>query len=228
MRRAYPWLWFDADGTLFDWDHAEVTAFGQAFADLGTPCGAEYLETYRRINRDLWAAMERHEISPGDLKERRFALLAEELALECSPAHLSAAYVARLCERAELIDGALEVLDSLRARCRFAIVTNGLGAVQHSRISRSALRGHFAGVIVSEEVGAAKPAAAFFDAAFERLGHPPKSDVLLIGDSLSSDIRGGAGYGLDTCWFNPGGEPRPGDLEITYEIADLRELPELV
>jgi 2-haloacid dehalogenase len=138
MKRAYPWLWFDADGTLFDWEHAEVTAFAQAFADLGTPCGAGYLEVYRRINRDLWAAVERHDISPGDLKERRFALLAEELGLPCTPAELSAAYVARLAERAELIDGALEVLDDLRPRCRLAIVTNGLGAVQHSRIARSA------------------------------------------------------------------------------------------
>lgn len=228
MKRAYPWLWFDADGTLFDWQHAEVTAFGQAFADLGTPCGDGYLETYRRINRDLWAAVERHEIRPGDLKERRFALLAEELALPCTPAELSAAYVARLTERAELIDGALEVLDSLRSRCRLAIVTNGLGVVQHSRIARSALRAHFAGVIVSEDVGAAKPTAAFFNAAFERLGYPPKSDVLLIGDSLSSDIRGGADYGIDTCWYNPVGEPRPDDLAITYEISDLRQLLELV
>jgi len=77
---------------------------------------------------------------------------------------------------------------------------------------------------ISEEIGAAKPHAAFFEIAHEQTGHPPKSEILVIGDSLSSDIRGGIGFGVDTCWFNPNGDPRPDGLAITYEIQSLREL----
>ena len=82
-------------------------------------------------------------------------------------------------------------------------------------------------------MGAAKPQPAFFDAAFARTAarneRPAKSDVLIIGDSLTSDIQGGVDYGLDTCWYNPNAEPRPGDLQqITYEIRHLPELLEMV
>ena len=122
------------------------------------------------------------------------------------------------------MDGAEEVLRTLQATCRLAIVTNGLLAVQRSRLARSRIRDYIAELIISEEVGAAKPEPAFFTAAFARMGQPAKSDVLLIGDSLSSDMQGGLDYGLDTCWYNPAGEPRPNGLPITYEIGHLHDL----
>ena len=73
-------------------------------------------------------------------------------------------------------------------------------------------------------MGAAKPHPAFFDAAFARTGHPSKQDVLVIGDSLTSDMQGGVDYGIDTCWFNPMGEPQPEGLPITFEIRHLRDM----
>jgi 2-haloacid dehalogenase len=224
MRRHYPWLWFDADGTLFDYNRAESVALQQAFQCVNLPFDEEYLAVYRRINQQLWQALERREITSAALPVRRFELVAETLQLACSPSEMSAIYLEQLALCSELIDGALDVLRALRETCRFAIVTNGFQAVQRSRLARSAIREYITDVIISEEVGAAKPTSAFFAAAFDRLGHPDKSDVLLIGDSLTSDMQGGVDYGLATCWFNPAGEPRPDGLPITYEIADLREL----
>lgn len=224
MRKHYPWLWFDADGTLFDYNRAESVALQQAFQCVDVPFDEGYLAVYRRINQDLWQALEQRDITPAALPVRRFELLAEALQLACSPADLSAAYLDQLALCTELIDGACAVLHALQATCRFAIVTNGFRAVQRSRLARSAIREYITDVIISEEVGAAKPKPEFFAAAFARLGHPAKSDVLLIGDSLTSDMQGGVDYGLATCWFNPAGEPRPNGLPITYEIADLREL----
>jgi YjjG family noncanonical pyrimidine nucleotidase len=228
MRKHYPWLWFDADGTLFDFDRAESLALRQAFESLNLAFGDEYLDVYRRINGQLWQALERREITPGALQVRRFELLIEALHLACPPSELSAAYVERLALCVDLIDGAYEVLQALQGTHRIAIVTNGLQAVQRGRLAHSAIRAFISELIISEEVGAAKPKPAFFEAAFARLGHPARSEVLLIGDSLSSDIQGGADYGLDTCWFNPAAEPRPEDLPITYEIRRLRELLELL
>jgi 2-haloacid dehalogenase len=126
------------------------------------------------------------------------------------------------------MDGAYEVLEKLHGRCRIAVVTNGLEAVQRSRMSHSTIRPFITQLIISEEVGAAKPQAAYFDAAFARTGHPPKHDVLIIGDSLTSDMQGGVDYGIDTCWYNPAGEPRPESLPITYEIRNLHELLDIV
>jgi 2-haloacid dehalogenase len=228
MKKHYPWLCFDADGTLFDYDHAENIALKQAFQSLHIPFEDTYLDIYGRINQQLWQALERREITPTVLQVRRFELLLETLHLAGSPTQISAAYLEQLALRAELIDGAADVLHALEGACRFAIVTNGLQAVQRSRLAHSAIRDCISELIISEEVGAAKPKPAFFEAAFARLGHPARSDVLVIGDSLSSDMQGGVDYGLDTCWYNPAGAPRPGDLPITYEIAHLRELLEIL
>lgn len=228
MRKHYQWLLFDADGTLFDYNQAESIALKLTFQFVNAPFEDQYLEVYRRINQQLWLALEQREITPALLSVRRFELLLEALQLTCSSIHMSAAYLEQLALRAELIDGAYEVLHTLQATCRLAIVTNGFQAVQRSRLAHSAIGGYISELIISEEVGAAKPKPAFFDNVFARLGYPAKSDVLLIGDSLTADMQGGVDYGLDTCWYNPAGKPRPDDLPITYEIAHLRDLLEII
>jgi 2-haloacid dehalogenase len=228
MKKHYLWLWFDADGTLFDYDRAESTALKSTFESLDLRFEGDYLDTYQRINRELWQALEQREITPDVLRVRRFEQLLEAVQLSGSADKMSTAYIEQLALCAELMDGAYEVLGALQASCKFAIVTNGLQAVQRSRLACSTIKEFISELIISEEVGAAKPQTAFFDAAFARTGHPAKSDVLIIGDSLTSDIRGGVDYGIDTCWYNPKAEARPAGLPITYEIRHLRELLDLI
>lgn len=228
MKKHYPWLFFDADGTLFDFNGAEATAFRNAFDLLKVPFEESYLDTYQTINRDLWQALERDDITPAVLRVRRFELLLEALQLEGSADDLNVVYVEQLGLYTLLLDGAYEVLETLYKSSRIAIVTNGLKAVQRSRMSHSTIQPFITELIISEEVGAAKPHPAFFDAAFARTGNPPKSDVLLIGDSLTSDMKGGVDYGIDTCWYNPTGERKPDEFAVTYEIQHLRELFEII
>jgi YjjG family noncanonical pyrimidine nucleotidase len=228
MKKHYPWLWFDADGTLFDYNWAEATALKKTFESLSLPFEDGYLDIYRQINSGLWLALERQEIKQDVLRVRRFELLLEALKLSGSPDEMSTAYVEQLGLCAELMDGTYEVLQALHETSRIAIVTNGLRTVQRSRLEHSTIRDFITELIISEELGAAKPGPAFFDAAFARTGYPPKSNVLIIGDSLTSDMQGGMDYGIDTCWYNPAAEPRPDGLSITYEIRHLRELLEVV
>jgi 2-haloacid dehalogenase len=229
MKKHYPWLWFDADGTLFDYNRAEATALKNAFRSLSLPFEDEYLDVYRRINQGLWQALEQSEITPASLQSRRFELLLESLRLRGSAEHISSAYLEQLALCAELIEGAYEVLQTLHGKSRIAIVTNGLQTVQRGRLAHSKIRDFIDELIISEEVGAAKPQPAFFEAASAQTGNPPKSDVLIIGDSLSSDMRGGLDYGIDTCWYNPESDPLPADLgQITHEIRRLGELLELL
>ena len=228
MKKHYPWLFFDADGTLFDYNRAEATAFRKAFDLLKFQFEESYLDTYQTINRDLWQALERHEITPAVLRLRRFELLLEALQLAGSADALNVAYVEQLGLCTDLMDGAYEVLQTLSRTSRIAIVTNGLEAVQRSRLSHATILPFIHALIISEEVGAAKPHPAFFDAAFQETGNPARNGVLIIGDSLTSDIRGGVNYGIDTCWYNPASEPVPMDLSITYEIRYLRDLLDII
>jgi 2-haloacid dehalogenase len=228
MKKHYPWLWFDADGTLFDYNRAESTALQKAFELLNLQFEPAYLDTYRKINHGLWQALERQEIKPDILRVRRFELLLDALQLNSVPDQMSAAYIEQLGICTDLMEGAYEVLQTLRGNCKLAIITNGLQAVQRSRLDRSTIRDFIDALIISEEVGAAKPHAAFFDAAFARTGYPSKKDILIIGDSLTSDIQGGVNYGIDTCWYNPAGEPAPEALSISYEIKNLHQLLEFL
>lgn len=222
--QRYRWLLFDADGTLFDYDRAESTALAHALQQIGVKFRPDHLAAYRRFNQEVWLALERGEITPGVLKVRRFERLFQSIGVEHSPADFSGRYLEALADCVELIEGALTVVQTLSRKYRLAVVTNGLSAVQRRRLDRSAIRDCIAEIVISEEIGAAKPAGAFFDATFARLGKPSKAEVLMIGDNWGSDIQGGVQYGLDTCWYNPGRQPRPNSPIITREIASLQEL----
>ncbi len=220
----YQWLLFDADGTLFDYERAEAVALVRAFQRCRLLFKPDFLTAYRDINQKVWQSLEKGLTTPDELKVQRFELLFEVIGITHEPAGFSDVYLECLAECSELIAGACDMLNALRRNYRMAILTNGLQAVQRARLARSAIRGQISAIIISEEIGFAKPAKEYFDAAFARLGNPPKSEVLMIGDNWVSDIQGAAWYGLDTCWFNPRRQPRPDCLAITLEVASLREL----
>jgi 2-haloacid dehalogenase len=220
----YSWLLFDADGTLFDYDRAERLALEKALTQIGVSFGPSHLATYRQINQELWHGVEKGEITPGVVKVRRFELLLEAIEVAYSPTALSASYLEHLANCSELVEDAATVLAALHQKYRIAILTNGLTVVQRGRLGRSVIRHHVSDIIISEEIGAAKPARAFFATAFARLEHPSKREVLMIGDGWASDIQGAIQYGIDACWFNPARKPRPANTEIAREITSLREL----
>ena len=226
----YTWLLLDADGTLFDYDKAESGALSATFVQFGLHYDADVLATYRMVNDQIWRDFEEGKITQERLKARRFALLFEALALSPAPdaAAFSARYLDNLGDCAALIDGTLDVLDALHGHVRLALITNGLKEVQYSRLARSGLDAYFEAVIISDEIGVSKPHAGIFDVAFARMDNPAKATVLIVGDSLTSDIKGGSDYGIDTCWYNPAGKPCALDVTITYEIGELSALLDIV
>jgi 2-haloacid dehalogenase len=224
----YSWLLLDADGTLFDYDRAEAAALRRTFEQLGAPFEPGHVEVYRRINGQIWLDFEQGRISQEDLRTRRFEILFDAVGVRLAPGAFSIRYLDNLAHGTDLIDGAAEVVRALHGRVDLMLITNGLHEVQRPRIARSALNGYFADLVISEEVGAAKPDPLIFDVAFQRMGRPRKEAVLMVGDSLTSDMRGAAAYGLDACWYNPEGRPRDPGVPIRYEIRDLRQLLDLV
>jgi YjjG family noncanonical pyrimidine nucleotidase len=224
----YRWLLLDADGTLFDYDRAELDALQVTSVEAGLPFDRQWLAVYRRINAGLWQQFERGEVDQETIKTRRFERLADELGLAVDPAAFSHRYLAHLAQRTHLIEGAEQTLRVLRGRCGLFVITNGLQVVQRPRLARSVIGPLLDGIVVSEEVGAAKPNTRIFQIAFAQMGNPSRDEVLMVGDSLTSDIRGGNDFGIDTCWFNPTRQPGDETIPSTYEITHLRELLSIV
>lgn len=223
MTQKYQWLLFDADDTLFDYAQAEHNALRDVSSEFGMPFDARTLELYREINHQLWLRFERGEVTGDQIRTQRFALLFDALQL-AETQGLADRYIDHLAAQTTLIQGARETLDNLHKTHRIAIITNGMTRVQRPRLARSILAPYISELIISEQVGAAKPGREIFDCAFMRMGQPRKEQVLIVGDSLTSDMAGGAAYGIDTCWYNPKHKPRPPQPQLTYEISDLREL----
>lgn len=222
----YDLVLLDADGTLFDFGAASEAAFRGAAADFGL--GSRGVSTdalfsrYRAINHGIWEELERGEIDKESLKAERFRRLFAEFSIGADPAAFSARFLVLLSEGAQIFPGAEAFVRALAAADkRLAIVTNGISAVQRGRFARSPLGALIPDLLISEELGAEKPAAAFFAEAFRRLGRAEteKAGVVVVGDSWSADIAGALGFGLDAVWFNPDGKSAPAALPPSVRVA---------
>lgn len=224
----YATVLFDLDHTLFDSDASERTAYAHTMAAIGLPDADAHFDRYVAINRAMWAAVERGEMQPTDVRHRRFERFNAELGITADPHHMADAFVRALGVSGELYPGARDVLGAFGRTASLGLVTNGLSDVQRTRIERLGLDAYFDAIVISSEVGVTKPRAEIFDIAFERLGRPARATAVMIGDSLTSDIRGGADYGIATCWYNPAGRPAGPDDVVTHEVASLAELPSVL
>ena len=225
----YDVILFDADDTLLDFQKSEDAALRQAFEAFDLPLTAEVREGYLEINHGLWKALERGEIDKPHVLAHRFQDTFAKFGID-GPADGSfeREYQRMLGEGAYLVDDALHVLNALQGRCTLAIVTNGVTATQTNRLRLCGLDRIIPHVFISEQIGIAKPQKGFFDAVFAALNEPDRSRVLIVGDSLTSDMRGGEVAGIDSCWYNPKGKANDTDVNPTYEIRTLTELLALI
>jgi YjjG family noncanonical pyrimidine nucleotidase len=220
----YSTFLLDLDHTLFDSDTSETAAFTNTMLLAGGVDPDQHAETYQRINKGLWAAVERGETTPQRVRLQRFESLVAELELDADPLVLANAFVAGLADNGDLYAGAREVMEELSEHATLALVTNGLSEVQRARIKRLDIDQYFDAVTVSAEVGFAKPGTEIFDITLRALDCPLKESTLMVGDSLSSDIRGGTNFGVATCWYNPTGRKAGRSDRAVHEINDLRGL----
>lgn len=219
----YDLFLFDLDDTLMDFSAGEKNAFSLSFESNGYPNGlSDYRESYREISKVLWDDLEQGRIALTELKTERFKRLFELHGLEMDALAFGQTYLNYLGKEAHLIEGVAEMLSDL-ADYRMAIVTNGFKDVQFSRIGRSVLNNTFEAIITSEEANCQKPQVDIFEYACKLLNVTDKSRVLMIGDSLSSDILGGNNFGIDTCWYNPQRKENTSAARPTYEIHNWKE-----
>ncbi len=233
MKNNYRYLLFDADNTLFDFNKAEYLSFRDMCSVCNVRYSAELYEQYSDINDQLWKLLEQKEISLEALKIERFRQLLTTNGYTETDAAVKApemrdCYMERLGGQTCLIDGAEEICQKLSKKYKLYIVTNGISRTQRSRFAKSVLKPYFHDLFISEEIGAGKPSAEYYDHVFRTIGCTDKTAYLAIGDSLTSDCTGAIAYGMDICYFNPKGDHYSGHLSLTYTIRTLSELEEIL
>ena len=226
----YKYLLWDIDGTVLDFLAAEAKAIRFLFNkySLGE-CSDEMLRQYSRINVKYWQKLERNELTKPEILIGRFREFFEAIGADPSIAEsFNKDYQSALGDYIEFISGAKDVLLSQKDKYVLAAVTNGTKVAQEKKLRLSGLDKVFDAIFISENIGFEKPNKEFFDYVFEHFGITDKKEVLIIGDSLTSDIKGGIVAGRDTCWFNPTHKSNTLDFEVTYEIDDLGKIEEIV
>lgn len=222
--KNYQWLLFDADNTLFDFDRSMQQALQDTLEATGVTFDQSFHATYETINTQCWSDFEHGKISKAELRTWRFSLFFEAIRVELDADQFATEYLYLLSQMTFLIEGADVLLESLHSEFRLGLVTNGLKEVQRPRLAKSGIQDYFEVIVVSDEIGHAKPHAGFFDYAFQEMRQPDKSEVMIIGDNLNADIRGGLEYGIDACWYNPKLAARENGIEPTYEISKLEAI----
>ncbi len=224
----YQWLLMDADNTLFDFDAAEDHALTQTMAHFGVPVSSEAKRCYSAVNDSLWKAFERGEIPQETIQAQRFTRFLRAMGIAGDGAVWNQHYVRSLAGCSFLLDGAEELCRLLSPQYTLALTTNGIAQVQRRRLESSPIARYFEGrVFISGEMGCRKPEKAYFDMVLASVGADRPDRALVVGDSLSSDIRGACNAGLDSLWLNRSGA-RPGPVFPTYEVHSLTELGQLL
>jgi 2-haloacid dehalogenase len=222
--KKYGTLLFDVDDTLLDFGAAEREALRLFFEEQNIPLTAEIETHYKKINQGLWKSFEEGKLDRDEVLNTRFSILFKAYNREVDGALLEKSYRSYLEEGKQLVNGALEVITDLQNQYDLYIVTNGVSKTQYKRLRASGLHPLFKDIFVSEDTGFQKPMKEYFDYVFARIPNFDVKQALIIGDSLSADIKGGQLAGLDTCWLNSEMKPNNTDIVPTYEIQILEEL----
>ena len=226
----YPYLVFDADDTLFDFPKASVKAFAIMCESNGIPHTPEVYQLYHEINRVLWDAFDRGEVTKEYVTLERYVRFLNALELQDrDPAKCNRDYLTALGQGVYPLPHAEEVCRTLAARGhKLYIVTNAVASVQRNRLKNSVFAELICEALISEDAGASKPDKAYYDYVRSRIPELTGQNCLVIGDSQATDMRGANNAGLPCCWFNPNGHALRADVHVDYEISDLRQLLEIV
>lgn len=219
---------FDLDDTLFDFHKAEKIALTKTLVHFGIDPTEETLALYSTINAAHWKRLELGELSREEVKVGRYRELFETIGVERDPEEATAYYENMLGVGHYFIPGAPELLEELHGKYRLYIVSNGTAKVQERRIGSSGIAKYMDGIFISQILGANKPDKQFFDICFAEIPDFSLSETVIIGDSLSSDIKGGINAGITTVWFNPKGIENDNDIKPDYTIKELSEVPGLL
>ena len=225
----YEVILFDIDETLFDFQKTEKEALKNTFIEFNLQYEEDFhLAKYKEMNKVLWKKLEENQISLKDLKEKRFEKYLEDLSINISYEIFNKAYINNLGRGSFLLPKAQDTVKALSQNHQLAVITNGFEDVQKPRIEKSGLSEYFKEIIISESVNYSKPHPSIFEIALKNLNYFDKSKVLMVGDSLSSDIQGGINFGIDTCWYNPSNIEPKENIKANYTIKSLDELISLV
>lgn len=218
----------DLDDTILDFHKAESLALRKTLIQIGVDPTERILDRYKVINLAHWKRLERGELTRKQVQEGRYQVLFAELGIDFPASKATSIYEKQLAQGGFLLEGAEELLRKLSEKYRLYAVSNGSARVQEGRIRLTGIGPYFLEIFISEYIGFEKPSAGFFAHCFSQIPDFKEEESVIIGDSLTADIKGGSNTGVRTIWFNPGHVENQTDICPDYEVESLQCIPDLL
>lgn len=218
----------DLDNTIIDFNECARHSIMGIFEDLGFHYDDNVFETFITENVKIWKRLERGEIDKPYLRANRWNIILGKLGIEYDGTIIEERFENGVAKGAYPVEYAYELLEYLYSKYDLYVVSNGFRFVQESRVKIGKFDKYFKELFLSEDIGIQKPDIRFFDYCYEKIGCPPKEDLILIGDSLSADIQGGINFNVETIWFNKNNEPQNDTIKPTYTVNHLKEIEKIL
>lgn len=228
----YKLIFFDADDTLFNHTQCAENAFFETldyFSSINPKNYSFIYEEFETINNNLWTSFRKGEIKKEILLIHRFKLLFDKLELPINPNIFNESYLANLAQQNILFPNVVSTIKKLHKQCKLAIISNGVAKIQNIRLNSSELKHYIYDIFISDNfentLNFQKPNPQIFRYAHYKIAPDiPIDKILMVGDKLTSDIKGGNNYGIDTCWFNPEHRANRSNIIPSYTICNFNEL----
>ena len=221
-------IFIDLDDTIFDFKMAEAIAIEKTLRAFKIEPTKDTLKLYSDINASEWKLLELGRTTRDVLRVHRFERLFSALGVTASAYEAQRSYEYNLGCGHYYVEGARELLSELYGKYSLHLASNGTASVQRRRIASSDIEGFFDNIFISEDIGYNKPSVEYFEACFARIPNFKKETAIIIGDSLSSDIKGGINAGILTCLYDPNGIFVGGDIAPNFTVRSLGEIPAIL
>lgn len=225
---------FDIDNTLLSFDEYVKDSMRCGFEKFNIGTYQEQMfSVFKEINTGLWERIETGEISFAELQKKRWNMIFERLGISADGVAFERYFRERLFESAIPERGAMDLLKYLHGKYILCVASNGPYLQQVNRLRISGMLPYFSDLFISEEIGSSKPSEAFFHACINRLNSKKEQklepcEIMIIGDSLSSDMAGGIQFGMQTCFYNPSQKPIPSEMKLHYSVSSLKEIENIL
>ncbi len=218
----------DVDNTLLDFNRCAAGAMKSAFAEWDLAYEDRVLPAFHEINDQLWEQIEQGRLTKDTLHQVRWQKIFDRLGIRRSGADFEITFLKYMAESYQPVEGAGRLLEYLYPKYTLCIVSNASHHQQMNRLEKAGFLKYFKYVFTSEQIGCPKPGRKFFSACLSQLGDPPKESVIIIGDSLSADIRGGRESGIQTCWYHHSGAAAEQNDAADYTVGTLAEIEQIL
>ncbi len=224
----YTTILLDADMTIWDFEASEKYALRDVVTGLGVAMTDEIMQHYQEVNAALWHAFDLKQVTREELKAQRFMDLLKFVGKEADAAELNQKYQERLGSYSIMLPGAEEMCKTLAEHGTLYILTNGMHTAQTGRFNQSPIKPYIKEMFISEDMGCQKPDKEYYDQVFAAIGLTDKTQAVMVGDSLTSDIQGGINGGIDTIWYNPNHKPTNPQIMPTHIAYTMDEIVNLI